>query len=204
MRGFVIIIAILTVVYPVSASAVTGLGIGGKIGYGDYKGDVLPQSGDVGSGATYGLVLAVGTLPLIDFEIQANYFTTSFNYSYDIGGVPVGAEFDFRDFNVIGVLKKNLISFPGSPFAAYIGIGAGAHVMNTDLAITAANDPANADDPFELIANVMKMSGHGLAGARVSLPAFPLSVFGEVDYGVIFDDQELRTFSVTAGAMLKF
>ena len=42
MQRLLILIAITAMFYPVSASAITGLGFGGKIGHAKYTGDVLP------------------------------------------------------------------------------------------------------------------------------------------------------------------
>jgi hypothetical protein len=193
--------------YPVCSSALVGVAFGGKVGYANYKGDILPASGDVGNSFFYGAVLQVNTLPLVDLEFHANYFSKDFLYSYDVGGVPVEAAFDFTDFHLLALAKKNLISLPGSPFQMYVGGGVGWHLLNTEVARDVADtpeDPSLADNPIALFDNHAKMSGHGLAGVTLSVPVLPFAIYGEGRYGVIFTDEKLKTLQIEAGLMFSF
>jgi hypothetical protein len=206
MRKAFCIILVVLVGYPVCSFAVTGLSLGGKVGYANYSGDVLPASGDVGNAFMYGAILEIATLPVVDFELHANYFAKDFSYTYDVGGNPVSTDFQFRDFSLLALVKKNLITLPASPLGLYIGGGVGWHLINTEVAkdIAAGNDPANADDPIALFKNSAKMSGHALAGVKLSLPVVPLAFYGETRYGVIFTDEHIKTFQLEGGVMLKF
>jgi hypothetical protein len=204
MKRILILIAVLITAYPAAASAVTGLAFGGSVGFASYSGDVLPGSGDVGEGLQYGLVLEITTLPVIDLEFQANYFTKDFTYTYDVSGVPVSADFEFRDINFSAVAKKNLMPIPTSPLGLYVGGGVGWHVMNTEVAKGVSVNPALADNPFSLAANTGKPSAEGMLGIKIAPPVFPLAIFGEYRFGRIFADESVNTSSFEAGMLLKF
>jgi hypothetical protein len=204
MRKITILICLLAMSYPVTASAVVGLGLGGKVGYANYTGDILPSSGDVGSGPMFGAVLEVSTFPVVDLELHAGYFSKDFEYQYNIAGVPTTTQFQFQDFHVLAMAKKNLIALPGSPLGLYVGGGLGWHLINTEVAKGFSYDSTVADNPVALFANSAKMSYNGLVGAKISPPLFPLAIFGEARYGRIFTDEQISTTEIEAGLMMKF
>jgi hypothetical protein len=191
-------------IYPAAAAAVVGVAIGGKVGYADYTGDILPASGDVGTGVMFGAVLEFSALPVIDFELHANYFAKDFEYTYNVASVPVSTEFEFRDIHVLALAKKNLIAIPMSPLGVYIGGGVGWHLINTEAAKGFAYNATAADNPAELMSNSARLSGHGLLGIKISPPAIPLAIFGEARWGRIFTDEGLNTTQVEGGLMLSF
>ncbi|MEJ2720484.1 MAG: hypothetical protein P8181_05010, partial [bacterium] len=210
-----VLLCVIAAVYPSMAAAGAGVGIGLKAGYADYSGDVLPSSGDLGLATYYGGILEITTLPIIGFELHANYLTREFEYTYSYAGVGYTTTFDYQDFFVVALLKKNLIVTPGSPIALYIGAGPGWHLINTEVVLQAAGpdaDPSQllvldssvAGDPTGLMKNAVKMSGDLMAGLKISPPVAPVAVYGEMRYGVVFTDQSLRSFQVEAGAMLNF
>ena len=204
MKRLTAIVCLLVLCYPVVSHALVGVAFGGKLGYANYTGDILPSSGDVGNALMYGAVLEITTLPVLDFEFHANYFSKDFTYAYAVAGTPVSTEFEFRDFHILAMVKKNLVTVPASPFSLFVGAGLGWHLINTEVAKNAVNDPAAADTPFELFANNAKMSGHGLVGVKIAPPMFPLAIYGEARFGQIFTDDRLTTTQVEAGLMLKF
>ena len=134
MRTCLIIMCAMAIAYPATSNAVTGVSIGGKIGYANYKGDILPSSGDVGGSTMFGAVMEITTVPIIDLELHANYFARDFTYTYDVAGNPVSTDFQFRDVHVLVLAKKNLISVPMSPLGLYVGGGVGWHLINTEVA----------------------------------------------------------------------
>ncbi|UCG52190.1 MAG: outer membrane beta-barrel protein [Candidatus Latescibacterota bacterium] len=207
MKKMALLLCVLVIGYPTTSAAMVGVAVGGKAGFANYSGDVLPSSGDVGLSGYYGAVLEITTLPVLDFELHANYFTNDFVYTYEYGGVPITTSFQFQDFHVLALVKKNLIRAPGSPVALYLGAGAGWHLINTEAVLQLADsgsgyDPALADDPVALLKDSARMSADGLVGLKVSLPVMPLAIFSETRYGVIFTDASLRTFQIEAGVML--
>jgi len=207
MRKTIIVICMIIISYPAGAWAVTGLSIGGKIGYADYSGDIFPESGDLGTGTNYAVILGFGTMPVVDFELQASYFAKDFGFAYDVGGVPVEGSFEYRDVGMTALLKKNVFSPPGIPFALYLGGGVGYHVINTEIAAAVAGGSVSLDDadnPFALAQNTGQMSGEGVVGLKLTAPAFPLAAFGEFSYGVIFASEHLTMKTFSAGLMIKF
>ncbi len=198
---------LLLMALPYYANAVPGMSIGAKIGKASYSGDILPNSGDVGSSVFYGFILDITAVPALDFEVQANYFAKDFRYKYDLAGVPQSVDFEFRDVNVILLAKKNIFSTPGGPISFFVGGGVGLHLLNTELAQSAVGgsfNPAAADNPFSLFANNSKTAGHGAAGIKLTFPASPLSLYGQGRYGRIFAGDGVSIYSVEAGLLLGF
>jgi hypothetical protein len=193
--------------YPVGAAAVAGVSIGAKVGYAEYRGDVFPSSGDLGSGTAYAVILGFGTIPTLDFQLRASYFGKEFDVSYEYLGITYETSFQYRDIGLTAILKKDILSAPGAPFAFYVGGGVGYHVINTEAAVALAAGsltPDDADDPFTLMENTGKMSGEGLVGLRLGAPVFPIKAFGEISYGVIFTSERLSQLSYSAGLMISF
>ena len=207
MRRVFFVIALIIMSYPVRTAALTGLSIGGKVGTTDYSGDIFPSSGNLGSGTSYAVILGIGSMPMLDFEIQASYFAKDFVYSYDIGGTVYETSFEYRDVGMMALLKKSIFSPPGAPFAFYLGGGVGYHVINTEAAVALAQGTLSvedANDPFTLMKNTGRMSGEGVVGLKLSAPAFPLAVFGEFKYGVIFTEERLTLMELAGGLMIRF
>jgi hypothetical protein len=207
MRKAVFLLCLIAISYPVGASALVGISIGGKIGYSDYSGDIFPGSGDLGTGTGYGLILGFGAVPVVDFQIRASYFLKDFDYSYDVGGNQYDTSFEYRDVALTAVLTKSVFAPPGSPFNVYVGGGIGYHVINTEIALAAAAgsiSPSDADNPFVLMQNTGKASGEGIVGLKIGAPAFPFSAFGEFSYGLIFASERLTVTQFSAGVLLGF
>ena len=208
MKRIAILIAFITIAYPVSASAIAGLAVGAKIGSATYKGEVLPGSDDVGSGIYYGAIVEISTLPVLDFEIHANYFKKDFSYAYDLPGFgPVSQDFEFTDMNVLALAKKNIIPVPMSPIKAYVGGGVGWHVLNTEVGKAIAGGqvlPQQANDPTFLVESTGKPSVQGLLGLKLKFPVFPLAIYGEGQYGSIFADSNITIYSAEVGALFGF
>lgn len=207
MRKAIFIICVIAISYPAGASALVGVSIGGKVGITDYRGDIFPGSGDLGTGTTYTVILAFGTVPVVDFQLRASYFTKDLQFSYEFAGEPIETSFEYHDVGMTALLTKDLFSPPGSPLSIYIGGGVGYHMINTEVAMALADQsvsPDDADDPFTLMENTGKMSGEGVAGLEISAPGVPLAVFGEFKYSVIFASSRLRQTEYAAGLMIRF
>ena len=207
MKRTIALIGILVFAGAAPAVAAAGLAIGGKIGYADYDGDVLPSSGDLGGATYYGVVLELTTLPVLDFEFHANYFSKTFTYGYEYMGYSINGDFEFQDFNVLAMVKKNLIQVPASPVSLYVGAGLGWHFMNTEVFLDMANSGLTSpvtDDPLAVAQDAARMSADGLIGLKIAFPVMPLAVFGESRYGMIFTDNRIRTLQVEAGLLLDF
>ena len=204
MKRLLAIVALFVISYPISSSAIVGVGLGGSVGFASYSGDVLPASGDVGEGVQYGLILDVGAFPMVDVEFHLNYFEKTFDYTYDIGGVPYSEDFEFRDISATAIVKKNVLPIPASPLKLYLGAGLGYHVLNTEVAKYAATNPTQADDPISLMANTGKMSMQGMLGVTIAPPVVPLAVYSEYRFGRILTEDKINTSQFEAGLMMKF
>lgn len=207
MRLLFVITCSIIISYPIAAGALVGLSLGGRVGVSQYSGDVLPSSGDVGSGTQWGLLFGFGLVPVVDLELRANYFSKDFNYTYDAGGVPVDASFKFEDVSAIVLLRKDIFSLPGAPFGLYLGAGAGLHWLNTELAQALAQGvtpPSGNSDLLPFLETTAKPSGLGVVGLRLSAPVFPLAVFGEASYEMIFATERINVTQFSFGMMLQF
>lgn len=205
MKRLIVLIGVLVIAYPVASWAGAGVGFGGSVGIASYSGDILPSSGDLGEGVQYGAILEITSFPVIDLEFHANYFTKSFMYTYDIGGVPVSTDFEFRDISVRAIVKKNIFPVPASPLKIYVGAGVGYHMMNTDIALAGMGNPGVlSDDPFELLDNIGRTSVEGMFGLKIAPPVAPLAVYGQYRFGRILTDNVVTTKEIEAGLMLKF
>jgi hypothetical protein len=207
MRKALFITVLILISYPVGSAAVTGLSIGGRIGTSDYSGDVFPGSGNLGSGTSYAVILGIGSMPMLDFELQASYFAREFNFSYDVGGNVYDTSFEYRDVAMTALLKKSIFAPTGAPFALYLGGGVGYHVINTEAAVALSQGTLTVDeanDPLTMMDNIGRMSGEGVVGLKLSAPAFPLAAFGEFSYGVIFTEERLTVMELAGGLMIKF
>lgn len=207
MRKAIFIMCLMAMSFPHRASALVGVSIGGKIGATNYKGDIFPGSGDLGSGTAYTVILAFGTVPVVDFQIRASYFTKDLQYSYEYAGESIDAAFEYQDVGMMALLTKDLFSPPGSPLSIYIGGGIGYHMINTDVAMALVDGsvaPEAAKEPLALMENTGRMSGEGVVGLDISAPAFPIAVFGEYKYGVVFANNRLSQSEYAAGLMIRF
>ena len=204
MKRLLIVVALFAMAYPTSSSAIVGVGLGGSVGFASYSGDVLPASGDVGEGTQYGLILELSTLPVVDAELHLNYFEKDFTYSYDVGGVPVSEDFQFRDISATAIVKKNVMPVPMSPLKLYVGAGLGYHILNTEVAKYAVTNPSQADDPVALLENTGKTSVQGMLGVKLAPPVIPLAVYSEYRFGRIITENKISTSQFEAGIMMKF
>ena len=215
MKKTLIILCVVAAGCPGISMAGAGIGVGAKVGYADYSGDVLPSSGDVGMSTYYGAILEITTLGFIGLEFHANYLKRNFEYTYEYGGVAYTTDFEFQDFFVNVMLKKNLITAPASPVALYVGAGPGWHLLNTEVVLEAVGtdfnpaqdltlEDAMAEGPMVLMKDAVKMSADAMLGLNISLPVLQFAVYGESRYGVVFTEERLRSFQIELGALLSF
>ena len=149
------------------------------------------------------MILGFGAVPVINFQLRASYFAKDVELSYEYMGQTLEAAFEFRDVAMTALLTRSVFAPTGSPINLYLGGGVGYHFMNTEVALAAAEGTLSTD-PLSAVQNVGKMSLEGLAGLKLGAPAFPLSAFGEVGYGVIFTTERFSVTQVSAGVMLSF
>jgi hypothetical protein len=203
-RSLPLLLAVVALaITPICASAITGLSLGVRGGSSDYSGDVIaanglwPASGDLGSGTMLGVHINASTLPIIDLELAAEYFEKDFDYALPVIGATT---LTFRDLAVRATVKYGVFAPPLSPVAVYIGAGAGMDFLNTAY----PEDISLTDDQKEnLLEDAAKISYHGLAGVKLSLPVVPFMIFAEGRYAMIQADETLKNLSIYGGLSLK-
>ena len=84
MKRIVLILSLLLLIFVWSSTsyALTGLGFGIRGGFASYKGELfdddlmklLPDAKDLGGAPMFGAHIHIGTLPIIDLELAAEYY----------------------------------------------------------------------------------------------------------------------------------
>ncbi len=180
-----------------SSFGITGLGFGVRGGYitGLNMGPVENWAGGLNFNASLedkmtmiGGHIKVGTLPIIDFEIAAEYSWKNM----DLGE---GYKLKFSDFSLLATAIYNLKLVPTPMITPYFGAGIGTHKLVYSL-----DEPSGAIIPFP-IDNVTKLGYHGILGAKVHPPLFPLEFFAQYRYTYINTTDKATKFStILAGA----
>jgi len=206
MKRCIIATICIVLAYPVSGHALTGLSFGAKVDMATYSGDVLPNSGDIGSVTRWGALIGFGALPIVDFELRASYLEEATQYSADFGGVTYTADYTFQDAAGYLVLKKDVFAPMASPVGLYLGAGVGVHWLNTEIANLAMQGGGvlPSTNPLDIAEATAKPSGVGLLGMRVAPPGFPIALFGEAGYEMIFATERVDITSLSAGLLLRF
>jgi hypothetical protein len=212
------LVAICVLFGAASGEAITGLGFGVHGGLGNYRGDVFRYefggqefvSGDVGSAVQYGGHVKVGTLPIIDFYLNVDYFSKKefYVYSLKFNNIDYTRTIDFQDLYISVDGKFNIYSPPLSPAAIYLGGGIGSHLLNTEIA---EELPTAVPDDYQETIDFFKDNGrfdiHGLLGAKFNPPVIPLEFYLEGRFAYIKTKDEdkgrkddLQAMSIIAGA----
>lgn len=217
-KAVAVLVALCVLCGVTSGEAITGLGFGIHGGYGSYKGDVFRYeiggeefvSGDVGSAIQYGGHIKVGTLPVVDFYLNVDYFSKKefYEYSFKFGETEYKRKIDFQDLSISLDGKLNLYAPPLSPLSIYLGGGIGTHLLNTEIGEQIPTDiPDDYEEYFDFFKDNGRIDIHGILGAKVNPPVVPLEFFLEGRYAFIKTKDEdkgrkddLGALSVIAGA----
>lgn len=192
--------------YAVSGHALTGLSFGAKVDMANYSGDVLPNSGDIGSVTRWGALISFGALPVVDFELRASYLEEATQYAAEYQGYTYTADYTFQDASGYAVLKADVFAPMASPVGVYLGAGLGVHFMNTEVANLAIQGGGTlpSTNPLDIAEATAKPGGVGLLGVRVAPPGFPLALFGEASYEMIFATERIDVSALSAGLLFRF
>jgi len=181
----IILSALLALIFCHQAFAVTGLGLGARVGLiQNYDNPVTKKmfpEFSLKQMPMLGVHLKIGTLPIIDLEVSAEYSwrkKKDILYKYNPEGLPnftpFKADFTIRDLSLNATGKYNF-SFPG--IKPYIGAGVGIHRILYEISV----------DTISVILpeNENKIGFHGVAGLSLKLPVFPFEFFAEGRYTFI-------------------
>ena len=159
--------------------AFTGLGLGVRAGvvsnYDNPGLDNLPtlKRDWIKDMNMLGAHLKIGTLPIIDLEVSAEYFWRTEDISIELGADTIGGEFKVEDYSV-NATAKYVFSTP--VIKPYVGAGGGLHIVNYKFSEDEYFGELNIPD------TQTKPSYHFNAGVLLDVPAFPLDIFAEGRY----------------------
>lgn len=192
-----VVALVATLFFSVETSqALTGLGFGlrgGMVSVDD------PNTEESVSGVTMlGAHLKIGTLPILDLELSAEYARKK--YDFPVPGVgDKRAEATYRLVSLNGTAKYNFSITP-VPIKPYLGGGLGMHFVASTVDLPELQTSVPIDPDFD----DSKTGIHGLAGLALSFPLFPLEIFAEGRRVLIFtEDETTSANSLYAGLTLK-
>ncbi len=195
-------VAFLVLVALVSIPAARGdSSVGMRIGYSQASGELF--SGDYDFDwdgvSLYGVQLELDFLRLVTFEAAGEYTKSDFTIK---GASEQLADGDYEDFLILGSVKLNVFSLPGSPLRVYVGGGLNAQFVDKKVAIR-VTDQSGESEIEEKVKDILgedtEVGWHALAGAKLKFPAAPLFIFLEARYNVPFSEDAASHKSVYAG-----
>ena len=201
--------AVILVLFPIlflgmavpQASGITGLGFG-------LRGGVIPSLDDPNTEEKIenlpfiGAHLKIGTLPIIDLEVDVSYAKKSYQpkIGIKVHGVDttVSVETDYHDLSLSASAKYNL---PISLVVVkpYVGGGIGVHLMGSKLDIAKELITSGELEPDY---SSTKNSFHLLAGMKFHIPMIPFDIFAEGRYIIVQTDPKTKYNSIYAGLTL--
>ncbi|MCP4631832.1 MAG: porin family protein [candidate division Zixibacteria bacterium] len=196
LRKSLIITGILIVLLVSSNSyAITGLGFGVRGGYvmgldlgpvDDFLGTAVPNAEADDKMPMIGAHIKVGTLPVIDFDIALEYAWKDM----DLGN---GYGLKIGDFSIsaTGIYKV----MAGPMITPYVGVGAGSHKLSYTFDQPGGGFIIPGPD------DETKLGYHGMVGAKIHPPMFPLEFFARYRYTIIStSDKSTKYSTIFAGA----
>jgi len=188
----------LVMLHGSAVQALTGLGFGVRAGLMSL--DDPNTEEDVEEMTMLGAHLKIGTLPIIDLEASAEYAQKKYDIDIPIPGAQdISGDVTFRIVSLRGSAKYNF-SPPMIPIKPYVGAGLGMHFVTSTIDIPGTQYVIPINEDY----SESKAGAHALGGVLVSLPLFPLEVFAEGRYGIIFtEDESVKETSIYAGLTFK-
>jgi len=177
-----------------SAGAISGIEIGLKTGIIDnYSQSQLSLGGnDINRLNMVGGQISFSRLPMIDVIVAGDYSWS--NQNYNIAGYDL--DFKLRDFAVTAsaVYPVNL-----PVVSPYIGGGIGTHSLSYEYIRPLSL--SLADNGVEIPETSTYFGYHGLLGAKVNIPAFPLGLFMEARFNRVNSPGDDISFSSYSGGI---
>ncbi len=186
MRRTIALTWILTILFFSTSYAITGLGIGVRGGiiqnYNNPGLDAFSSSLSLDKMPFFGAHLKIGTLPLVDLELSAEYAWKKKEVSVFMGIASLKGDFTVSDFSLNATAKYHLLSIP--VFRPYVGAGAGFHHLIYRLDIEGMLEPIIVPE------NESRLGLHAVAGIALKSAVLPFEVFAELRYTHIKTRQE--------------
>jgi len=197
--------SVLILLFFSSSQAITGLGIGVRAGmiqnYDNPGLDAFSSFLSLDKMPFLGAHLKIGTLPLVDFELSAEYAWKKKDVVVSVGPLSLKGDFTVSDFSLNATAKYHL-SVP--VFKPYVGAGAGFHRLIYKL------DVEGMVEPIILPENESRLGLHAVAGIAIKASALPFEIFAEGRYTHIktrqdrLDTSSTNYPSIMLGATLNY
>jgi len=191
MKYKIFFLTVLIALFLVSqAYALTGLGIGIRGGMiRNYNNEsiktLLKESPDELKDLNMlGGHLKIGTLPMIDLEVSAEYSWKKKDVKIDIGGTPYNAVLKTEDYSLNASAKY---LFPVPVVKPYLGGGVGIHHLVYKLSLAEGVDLVVPD-------NTSRFGWHLLGGAVLKLAPLPFEIFAEGRYTSILTPDKSSSY----------
>lgn len=186
MKKVIGLTSVLVILFFSPSHAITGLGIGVKGGiihnYDNPGLDAFPSSLSLDRMPALGVHFKIGTLPLVDFELSAEYAWKKKNVLVFIGVDSLKGDFTVSDFSLNATGKYNFLSIP--VFRPYVGAGAGFHRLIYKL------DIEGLGEQIIIPENESRLGLHLVAGVSLKSAVLPFDIFAEWKYTHIKTRQE--------------
>ena len=198
-----LLVVLIVVCFSLPAYAITGLGLGihGGVsnGYSYESLDdclaVVAESLGIAGELKFdqeliivGVHLKVGTLPVIDFDLFADYGFASKDISSQV-------KLKLHDFSIGATAKK---MFGATLFKPYIGAGAALHAMAYEF-------ETDLGTPLPIPDNESILGFHFLGGVELDFPIFPLTPYAEGRYNIITTSgDKTKYFQLSGGLTMNF
>ncbi len=177
---------ILTILFFSTSHAITGLGIGVRSGiiqnYDNPGLDAFPSSLSLDKMPFLGAHLKIGTMPLVDVEISAEYAWKKKEVLVFMDADSLKGDFTVSDFSLNATGKYHFLSIP--VFRPYLGAGAGFHRLIYKL------DIEGLGEQIIIPENESRLGLHAVAGIALKSAVLPFEVFAELKYTHIKTRQE--------------
>lgn len=187
----VLAFAVILLFNPASAQSLMSLSLGLRAGTVSLDDPNTDESLD---GMTmFGGHLKIGMLPILDLEAsfefarkKYTFLTPHPSYIPPPGWDWVTAKAAYSHVSLNGSAKHNLY-VPLSSFKPYLGVGLGMHRISSSVSLPVVPD---RELPFNTDYSESRFGAHAMAGLQVSFPLFPVEIFAEGRYSIIFTHGE--------------
>lgn len=187
-------IALVALIVPSTAKAQTGFGV--RAGWIPVDGDHISMDAKTAFGAH----VSLGLIPLLKFQIGAEYLSGDADYDYGPGLVVTGQ--DFKSIGIFADVRYPIKVFPMIPVKPVIGVGLNMNLMTymdedaiTDFIATGSSDPAD----------FTQNGYHFMLGLTFKPPILPFAIMAEHRWQTInLDDGKIHNNGFVVGLTFGF
>ncbi len=189
--------AIVALLMPAVAGAQTGFGV--RAGSFTLNGDNI----DMDAEATYGVHLSLGFLPVLKFQLGAEY--TSGTADYDFGGIYTLTNEDYKGVSVFADVRYPIKLIPMFPIRPVVGGGINMNALSyfDESQVRAIIDGAlSGDQDPDSFTN---FGYHFMAGLMFDPPVLPFTIIIEYRYqSISLEDETISSTGFLAGVTFGF